>query len=191
MLNSRFGYSMKKNSFKGLNIDCIQYSNIIRITYYLYSYSGTILNPSIIRIRIRPNIWAQILFVFVIAHSEKTNIIRIPIRSKFWFRIIFVFVFGPKNSIRSHLCWEVTYHLLYRTGIKLAIIWWHKHKHEQATVKLWRLVLQDHKREVKLTLVPCGLLKKRSVTFFIYMCSLTKLSTFDISKFAHDRLTAI
>ena len=38
MLNSRFGYSMKKNSFKGLNIDCIQYSNIIRITYYSYLY---------------------------------------------------------------------------------------------------------------------------------------------------------
>ena len=105
MLNSRFGYSMKKNSFKGLNIDCIQYSNIIRITYYSYSYSGTILNPNIIRIRIRPNICAQILFVFVFAHSEKTNIIRIRIRSKFWFRIIFVFVFGPKNSIRSPLPW--------------------------------------------------------------------------------------
>ena len=83
MLNSRFGYSMKKNSFKGLNIDCIQISNIIRITYYSYSYSGTILNPNIIRIRIRPNIFAQILFVFVFAHSEKTNIIRIRIRSKF------------------------------------------------------------------------------------------------------------
>ena len=83
MLNSRFGYSMKKNSFKGLNIDCIQYSNIIRITYYSYSYSGTILNPNIIRIRIRPNICARILFVFVFAHSEK--------------RILFVFVFG-KNS---------------------------------------------------------------------------------------------
>ena len=103
MLNSRFGYSVKKNSFKGLNIDCIQYSNIIRITYYSYSYSGTILNPNIIRIRIRPNICARILFVFVFAHSEKTNIIRIRIRSKFWFRILFVFVFGPKNSIRSPL----------------------------------------------------------------------------------------
>ena len=103
MLNSRFGYSVKKNSFKGLNIDCIQYSNIIRITYYSYSYSGTILNPNIIRIRIRPNICARILFVFVFAHFEKTNIIRIRIRSKFWFRIIFVFVFGPKNSIRSPL----------------------------------------------------------------------------------------
>ena len=75
MLNSRFGYSMKKNSFKGLNIDCIQYSNIIRITYYSYSYSGTILNPNIICIRIRPNICARMLFVFVFAHSEKTNII--------------------------------------------------------------------------------------------------------------------
>ena len=106
MLNSRFGYSMKKNSFKGLNNDCIQYSNIIRITYYSYSYSGTILNPNIIRIRIRPNICARILFVFVFAHSEKTNIIRIRIRSKFWFRIIFVFVFGPKNSIRSPLVCE-------------------------------------------------------------------------------------
>ena len=94
---------MKKNSFKGLNIDCVQYSNIIRITYYSYSYSGTILNPNIIRIRIRPNICARILFVFVFAHSEKTNIIRIRIRSKFWFRILFVFVFGPKNSIRSPL----------------------------------------------------------------------------------------
>ena len=103
MPNSRFGYSVKKNSFKGLNIDCIQYSNIIRITHYSYSYSGTILNPNIIRIRIRPNICARILFVFVFAHSEKTNIIRIRIRSKFWFRILFVFVFGPKNSIRSPL----------------------------------------------------------------------------------------
>ena len=103
MPNSRFGYSVKKNSFKGLNIDCVQYSNIIRITYYSYSYSGTILNPNIIRIRIRPNICAQILFIFVFAHSEKTNIIRIRIRSKFWFRILFVFVFGPKNSICSPL----------------------------------------------------------------------------------------
>ena len=103
MPNSRFGYSVKKNSLKGLNIDCIQYSNIIRITHYSYSYSGTILNPNIIRIRIRPNICARILFVFVFAHSEKTNIIRIRIRSKFWFRILFVFVFGPKNSIRSPL----------------------------------------------------------------------------------------
>ena len=101
MPNSRFGYSVKKNSFKGLNIDCIQYSNIIRITHYSYSYSGTILNPNIIRIRIRPNICARILFVFVFAHSEKTNIIRI--RSKIWFRILFVFIFGPKNSIRSPL----------------------------------------------------------------------------------------
>ena len=99
----RFGYSVKKNSFKGLDIDCIQYSNIIRITYYSYSYSGTILNPNIIRIRIRPNICARILFVFVFAHSEKTNIIRIRIRSKFWCRILFVFVFGQKNSIRSPL----------------------------------------------------------------------------------------
>ena len=113
MLNSRFGYSMKKNSFKGLNIDCIQYSNIIRITYYSYSYSGTILNPNIIRIRIRPNICARILFVFVFAHFEETNIIRIRIRSKFWFRIISVFVFGPKNSIRSPLCW---WWQLYRWG---------------------------------------------------------------------------
>ena len=78
----RFGYSVKKNSFKGLDIDCIQYSNIIRITYYSYSCSGTILNPKIIRIRIRPNICARILSVFVFAHSEKTNIIRIRIRSK-------------------------------------------------------------------------------------------------------------
>ena len=83
MPNIRFGYSVKKNSFKGLDIDCIQYSNIIRITYYSYSYSGTILNPNIIRIRIWPNICARILFVFVFAHSEKTNIIRIRIRSKF------------------------------------------------------------------------------------------------------------
>ena len=79
MLNSRFDYSMKKNSFMGLNIDCIQYSNIIRITYY--SYSGTILNPNIIRIRIR---------------------------SKFGFRI--KFVFGPKNSIRSPLVWLISVH---------------------------------------------------------------------------------
>ena len=53
MLNSRFGYSLKKNSFKGLNIDCILYSNIIRIPYYSYSYSGKILIPNNIRIRIR------------------------------------------------------------------------------------------------------------------------------------------
>ena len=106
MPNIRFGYSVKKNSFKGLDIDCIQYSNIIRITYYSYSYSGTILNPNIIRIRIRPNIFARILFVFVFAHSEKTNIIRICIRSKFWCRILFVFVFGQKNSIRSPLLEE-------------------------------------------------------------------------------------
>ena len=103
MPNIRFGYSVKKNSFKGLDIDCIQYSNIIWITYYSYSYSGTTLNPNIICIRIRPNICAQILFVFVFAHSEKTNIIRIRIRSKFWCRILFVFVFGQKNSIRSPL----------------------------------------------------------------------------------------
>ena len=102
MLNSRFCYSIKNNSFKGLYIDCIQYSNIIQITFY--SYSGTILNPNIIRIR--PNICARILFVFIFAHSEKTNIIRIHIRSKFWFRISFVFVFGPKNSIRSPLLWR-------------------------------------------------------------------------------------
>ena len=82
MLNSRFGYSMKKKLFKGLNIDCVQYSNIIQITYYSYSYSGTILNPNIIRIRIRPNIFARMLFVFVFAHSEKTNIIRINHRSR-------------------------------------------------------------------------------------------------------------
>ena len=82
MPNSRFGYSVKKNSFKGLNIDCVQYSNIIRITYYSYSYSGTILNPNIIRIRIRPNIIARILFIFEFAHSEKTNNIRIRIWSK-------------------------------------------------------------------------------------------------------------
>ena len=103
MPNIRFSYSVKKNSFKGLNTDCIQNSNIIRITYYSYSYSGTILNPNIIRIPIWPNICARILFVFVFAHSEKKNIIRIRIRSKFWFRIIFVFVFGPKNSIHSPL----------------------------------------------------------------------------------------
>ena len=102
---------MKKNSFKGLNIDCIQYSNIIRITYYLYSYSGTILNPNIIRIR--PNICVRILFVFVFAHSQKTNIICNCIRSKFWFRIIFVF--GPKNSIRSPLSFTFfgTYCIVY------------------------------------------------------------------------------
>ena len=109
MPNSRFGYSVKKNSFKGLNIDCIQYLNIIRITYYSYSYSGTILNPNIICIRIRPNICARILFVFVFAHSEKTDIIRVCIRSKFWFRIIFVFVFGPKNSIRSPLIYTFSF----------------------------------------------------------------------------------
>ena len=80
----------------GLNIDCIQNSNIIRITYYSYSYWGPILNPNIIRIRIRPNICARILLVFVFAQSEKSeyysstysvkilipNNIRIRIRSK-------------------------------------------------------------------------------------------------------------
>ena len=81
MPNIRLGYNVKKNSFWGLNIDCIQYSNIVRITYY--SYSGTILNPNIIRIRIRPNICARILFVFIFAHFEEMNIIRILIRSKF------------------------------------------------------------------------------------------------------------
>ena len=106
MQNSRFGYSVKENSFKGLNIDCIQYLNIIRITHYSYSDSCTILNPNIIRIRIRPNICAWILFLFVFAHSEKTNIIRIRIQSKILFRILFVFVFGPKNSIRSPLLWR-------------------------------------------------------------------------------------
>ena len=98
MSNSGFGYSVTKNSFKGLNIDCIQYSNIIRITHYLYSYSGTILNPNIIHIRIRPNICARILFAFVFAHSVKTNIIRIHVRSKFWFRILFVFLFGQSSD---------------------------------------------------------------------------------------------
>ena len=53
MPNNRFGYSVKKNSFKGLNIDFFQYSNIIRITYYSYSYSVEILIPNNIRIRIR------------------------------------------------------------------------------------------------------------------------------------------
>ena len=127
MPNSRFGYSVKKNSFKGLNIDCVQYSNIIRITYYSYSYSGTILNPNIIRIRIRPNICARILFVFVFAHSEKTNIIRIRIRSKFWFRILFVFIFGPKNSICSPLYWtEITsqYYHTFETLQYLNPWWW-------------------------------------------------------------------
>ena len=51
MPNIRFGYSVKKNSFKGLDIDCIQYSNIIRITYYSYSSSSKNLGPNIIRIR--------------------------------------------------------------------------------------------------------------------------------------------
>ena len=96
MLNSRFGDSVKKNSFKGLIIDYIQNSIIIQITYYSYSYSATILNPNIICIRIQPNIFARILFVFVLAHSEKNeyysysysvkmlmpNIIRIRIWSK-------------------------------------------------------------------------------------------------------------
>ena len=125
MPNTRFGYTVTKNSFKGLNIDCIQYSNIIRITHYSYSYSGTILYPNIIRIRIRPNICARILFVFVFAHSEKTNIIRIRIRSKFWFRILFVFVFGPKNSIRSPLVGLSTWESIFRfqRGIQSFGIW--------------------------------------------------------------------
>ena len=130
MPNSRFGYSVKKNSFKGLNIDCVQYSNIIRITYYSYSYSGTILNPNIIRIRIRPNICARILFIF--AHSEKTNIICIRIRSKILFRILFIFVFCPKNSIRSPLVTgsgnflnsgQYFLHLSFREGLKMDFFW--------------------------------------------------------------------
>ena len=128
MLNSRFGYSVKKNSFKGLNINCIQNSNIIRITYYSYSYSGTILNPNIIRIRIRPNICARILFVFIFAHSEKNeyysysysvqnlipNINRIRIRSKIWIRILFVFVFG---KIFVHEYYSYSYLLILEKGI--------------------------------------------------------------------------
>ena len=104
MLNSRFGYSLKKNSFKGLNIDCILYSNIIRITYYSYSYLGTILNPNIIRIRIQPNICARILFVYVFAHSEETNIIHIRIWPNIFARILFVFVFAhsEKNEYYSY-----------------------------------------------------------------------------------------
>ena len=115
MPNSRFGYSVKKNSFKGLNIDCIQYSNIIRITYYSYSYSGTILNPNIIRIRIRPNICARILFVFVFAHSEKNeyylysysvkilmpNIIRIRI----WSKKQYLLTSGTSCSLEAYLTW--------------------------------------------------------------------------------------
>ena len=119
----------REKSFKGLNIDCIQYSNIIRITHYSYSYSGTILNPNIIRIRIRPNICARILFVFVFAHSEKPNTICIRIRSKFWFRIIFVFVFGPKNGIRSPLVLDnvnfiVTFIYLFKYGVLRQSIKW-------------------------------------------------------------------
>ena len=63
MLNSRFGYSVKKNSFKGLNIDQFQYSNNVLFVfvfrhnseskYYSYSYSVKILIPNIIRLRIR------------------------------------------------------------------------------------------------------------------------------------------
>ena len=101
MLNSRFGYSVKKNSYKGLNIDCIQNSNIVRITYY--SYSDTILNLNIIRICIRPNICARILFTFVFAHSEKTNIICVSIRSKFWFWILFVLVFCQNSDSEYYL----------------------------------------------------------------------------------------
>ena len=96
MLNSRFGYSVKKNSFKGLNIDCIQYSNNILFVfifghnsepeYYLYSDSA--------------KYFARILFVF--AHSEKTNIIRIRIRSKFWYRTLFVFVFGQNSDSKYY-----------------------------------------------------------------------------------------
>ena len=96
----------------------------------MYSYSGTILNLNIIRIRIRPNICARILFVF--AHSEKTNIIRIRIRSKLWFRILFVFVFCPKNSIRSPLVTgsgnflnsgQYFLHLSFREGLKMDFFW--------------------------------------------------------------------
>ena len=119
--NSRFGYSVKKNSFKGLNIYCIQYSNIIRITYYLYSYSDTILNPNNIPICIRPNICARIFFVFVFAHSEKNeyysysysikilipNIIRIRIRSKKQYSLTSV-VKTDKNELTkvSHILFK-------------------------------------------------------------------------------------
>ena len=108
MPNSRFGYSVKKNSFKGLNIDCIQYSNIIRITHYLYSYSGTILNPNIIRIHIRPNILHEyysysyslilkkrILFVFVFGRNSDAE--------------YYSYSFGQRNSIRSPLVNTITY----------------------------------------------------------------------------------
>ena len=92
---------MNTNNIR-LNINCVQYLNIIRITYYSYSYSGTILNPNIIRIHIRPTICARILFVFVFAHSEKKNIIRIRIRFKFWFRILFVFGQNPDSEYYSY-----------------------------------------------------------------------------------------
>ena len=84
MLNSRFGYSMKKNTFKGPNIDCIQYSNIIRITYYSYSYSGTTLN--------------RILFVFVFGqiflHEYYSYSYSLILKK----RILFVFVFGQNSD---------------------------------------------------------------------------------------------
>ena len=111
--------------------------NIIRITYYSYLYSGTILDLNIICIRIRPNICAQILFVFVFDHYEKTNIICTRIRSKFWFRILFVFVFGPKNSIRSPLAvWNKK---KFKRGKKRRRTWtlesWHWQKHLEVVVE--------------------------------------------------------
>ena len=106
MPNIRFGYSVKKNSFKGLDIDCIQYSNIIRITYYSYSYSGTILNPNIIRIRIRPNIFARILFVFIFVHSEKTNIICIRIWSNSDAEY-YSYSYSVKKTVFAHLCCQI------------------------------------------------------------------------------------
>ena len=92
MLNSRFGYSVKKNSFKGLNIDCIQYSNIIRISHYSYSYSGTILNPNIICIRIRPNICAQILFVFVFGQNSDSE--------------YYLYSYSVQKTVFAHLCFR-------------------------------------------------------------------------------------
>ena len=126
MSNSRFGYSENKNSFKGLNIDCVQYSNIIRITYYSYSYSGTILNPNIIRIRIRPNICARKLFVFVFARSEKTNIIRIRIRSKSYSEY-YSYSYSVQKTVFAHL---------WRDSYVIKFVWANIHTRAKLSIRL-------------------------------------------------------
>ena len=67
MPNSRFGYSV--------NIDCIQYLNIIRVTYYSYSYSVKILIPNIIRIRIRSKKQYSLTSDLTLTRKNRTKIV--------------------------------------------------------------------------------------------------------------------